>query len=264
MTFSLYRLGFSQYHGLKPCRNNTMDPIPGVIISNQIPWTNTKIPWTKYHGPKPCTRFSFCEPACIRIHAFFSDNPRIYALLSSLTRVYLSFDLLHWICHLIKLSSPVSNLWVSCHQGQHLNHNANKFPYYLPYITYLGGDNHRLSSFVGIKRPFFLPIFNLWEFFRGIFMDSFEPAENIDIRLVWLLYDDFTVSSQLWEPLSFFTGLARSSTHFTSPRHMNDYDLLLKIFGQTLPAKYPNKQLKSAKYCNIPCSKWKWSNFLNQ
>ena len=81
-----------------------------------IPWV--KIPWSKYHGPKPksstCTRLSLHESLCICIHAFWSANPHVYAALSRGTYVYLIFFILWaWtvICHLSKLPSkttPVS------------------------------------------------------------------------------------------------------------------------------------------------------------
>ena len=65
-------------------------------------------------------------------------------------------------------------------------------------------------------------------------MDSVEPTENIDDRMVWLLNTDFTVDSQLWELLSFFSGLARSSAHFTSAREVNDCDLPVKKLDKPL------------------------------
>jgi len=67
-----------------------------------------------------------------------------------------------------------------------------------------------------------------------VLMDSAEPTESIEDRVAWLLYDDFTVDSHLCELLSFFSGLANSSTHLTSATDVNDWDLPVKKLDKPL------------------------------
>ena len=104
-----------------------------------IPWTQYlgSSLWTKYYGPNTMDQNHDFQ----HVRAFTLINPRVYAYApsSSLYRVYTLF--LHgqpaysslftcftMICPLSELPSPVSFLWVSCQQGQRLNHNANNLP----------------------------------------------------------------------------------------------------------------------------------------
>ena len=65
-------LGLTQYHGPKPLRTNTRDPIPGLNTSDAIP--RTKTIGLNTTNPKisfpTCTRFSVHESACICMRDF--------------------------------------------------------------------------------------------------------------------------------------------------------------------------------------------------
>ena len=108
MIFSLYRF--------------RLLPIPGSkTMLNQYLGPNTKIPWTKYHGPKlrfpTCTRLSYCKPTCVHIRVLVYGDPTCIRILVK-WNLRISLFPSFW--------EPIlwSIMWVSCHQGQHLCHSA--------------------------------------------------------------------------------------------------------------------------------------------
>ena len=82
----LYNQILCQYLKPKPLMTNTLDQIPRVNTSDQIPWTQNTL--DQNLGFPPCTLFSSYGSACIRILSFCSVDQHVYILFTKRTRVY--------------------------------------------------------------------------------------------------------------------------------------------------------------------------------